>query len=423
MGNLMREYWIPALLASELPRPDSDPVRVLLLGERLIAFRDSNGSIGLLQNNCPHRGASLFFGRNEASGLRCVYHGWKFDVTGGCVDMPNEPAESDFKHKVTAVAYPTCERGGVIWAYMGPRPEPPPLPDLEANMLPEGEYVLSATQRECNWLQTIEGDIDTSHAGFLHSGGVRPEEAEPGTFRYYMLADRAPKYAVLDTDVGVTYGGYRDARPGHEYWRIAQFMFPFYAIPPAGVLGHKVITMCRVPMDDGHTLNITMAPRRGRRIRAAGGPDSGLLPNTTDWYGRFRLAANGNNDYQIDRDLQRHNTGPDGYTGIHGVNLQDQAITESMGPIYDRSTEHLGTSDTMIIRVRRRLLNAVRAHAEQAITPPGVDDPRAYHQRGGGVFLPKGVDWVAATAELRKAFVNHPELDLTVAGEPVGGAG
>src|SRR5690242_20934489 len=168
MGQLMREYWVPALLSRELPHPDSDPVRVVLLGEQLIAFRDTNGQVGLIQNNCPHRGASLFFGRNEEAGIRCVYHGWKFAVDGTCVDMPNEPAESDFKHKVKALAYPTRERGGLVWAYMGPRADPPPPPELEANMLPEGECAVSATQRECNWLQTIEGDIDTSHAGFLH---------------------------------------------------------------------------------------------------------------------------------------------------------------------------------------------------------------------------------------------------------------
>jgi hypothetical protein len=175
-------------------------------------------------------------------------------------------------------------------------------------------------------------------------------------------------------------------------------------------------------MDDGHTLNITMSPKRGRRVRANGQAESGLLPNTSDWYGRFRLAANAGNDYQLDRDAQRRNSGPDGYTGIRGVNLQDQAITESMGPVYDRTSEHLGTSDTMIIRVRRRLLNAVRAHADQGVPPPGVDDPRAYHQRAGGVFLPKGVDWVAATAELRRAFVQHPDLDLSITGDAVGGA-
>ena len=134
MGNFMREYWLPAMLSSELPGPDSDPVRVLLLGEKLIAFRDTNGKVGLMDHACPHRGASLFFGRNEECGLRCVYHGWKFDADGNCVDMPNEPAESDFKAKVKAAAYPSQERGGVVWAYMGPRSTPPPLPDLEGNM-------------------------------------------------------------------------------------------------------------------------------------------------------------------------------------------------------------------------------------------------------------------------------------------------
>src|SRR5436305_643606 len=146
MGDLMRQYWLPAALSSELPSPDSDPVRVLLLGEKLIAFRDTSGRVGLMPHNCPHRGASLFFGRNEENGLRCVYHGWKFDASGACVDMPNEPAESDFKQKVKAVAYPCAERNGLIWTYMGPRQSPPPLPDLEANNLADGEYNVSAVQ-------------------------------------------------------------------------------------------------------------------------------------------------------------------------------------------------------------------------------------------------------------------------------------
>src|SRR5919204_4703625 len=126
MGNLMRQYWVPALLSSELPKPDCDPLRVLLLGEKLIGFRDSEGRVGLLENACPHRGASLFYGRNEACGLRCVYHGWKFDVDGNCVDMPNEPAESDFKEKVRAIAYPCVERNGIVWTYMGSRQPAPP---------------------------------------------------------------------------------------------------------------------------------------------------------------------------------------------------------------------------------------------------------------------------------------------------------
>src|SRR4051794_9257197 len=183
MGNLFREYWLPAMLSRELPSPDCDPVRVMLLGEKLIAFRDTNGQVGLIQNHCPHRGASLFFGRNEESGLRCVYHGWKFAVDGTCIDMPNEPAESDFKSKVKAVAYPTRERGGVIWAYLGPERTPPELPQFEANMVADAQA--NAVQMEANYFQILEGTIDTVHAGFLHRGAMRAEDQPDGTFAQY----------------------------------------------------------------------------------------------------------------------------------------------------------------------------------------------------------------------------------------------
>src|SRR5947209_835283 len=153
MGDVMRRYWMPALLSSELPQPDSDPVRVRLLGEDLVAFRDSNGQVGLLQNNCPHRGASLFFGRNEEAGMRCVYHGWKFDTSGQCIDMPNEPAESDFRTKVKAIAYPTIDKAGVVWAYMGPQQNQPPLPDFGTESLPREQWRASKTQTYCNFVQ------------------------------------------------------------------------------------------------------------------------------------------------------------------------------------------------------------------------------------------------------------------------------
>src|SRR6266852_2377512 len=148
MGALIRQYWIPALVSTELPERDGAPVRVRLLGENLIAFRTTSGKIGLIQNHCPHRGASLFFGRNEEEGLRCVYHGWKFDTIGACVDMPSEPAERNFRNKVKATAYLCIERGEVVWAYMGPRTTPPPLPDLEPNMLPRGRYAVTNLMRE-----------------------------------------------------------------------------------------------------------------------------------------------------------------------------------------------------------------------------------------------------------------------------------
>jgi phenylpropionate dioxygenase-like ring-hydroxylating dioxygenase large terminal subunit len=420
MGKLMRQYWLPAMLSSELPAPDSDPVRVLLLGEQLIAFRDSTGQVGLLANNCPHRGASLFFGRNEDAGLRCVYHGWKFDVSGTCTDMPNEPAESDFRTRVKAVAYPCRERGGIVWTYMGPRAEPPPLPDLEPNMLPADQLVVTAIQRECNWLQGLEGDLDTSHLAFLHLGAVDPERTTPGTFAHYTVKDRAPRYSVVDTEYGAMYGAYRPADAGRLYWRLAQFLFPFYAMIPTGVLGLQVLARAWVPMDDHHMLFFSMGSRpsmaqlpgaNGVASRARPGED--LLPNTSDWYGRFRLVANSSNDYRIDRDKQRRR---EDYTGIPGIHTQDQAITESMGPIYDRSKERLGTSDVMVIRIRRRLIEAARALDERDVTPPGVDDPRVYRVRSGGVILPAGADWLTETAQLRQAFVSHPQLDPAIAG-------
>jgi len=419
MGNFMRQYWIPALLSSEVPNADSDPVRVLLLGEQLIAFRDTNGAVGLMVHNCPHRGASLFFGRNEECGLRCVYHGWKFDASGVCVDMPNEPAESDFKTKVRARAYPTQERGGVVWAYMGPRSEPPPLPDLEPNSLDDSAELIDCIQRESNWLQALEGDIDTSHFSFLHFGAQTVESARPGTFQYYALKDRAPRYSVLDTDYGAMYGAYRPAEPGYLYWRIASFLFPFYAMIPPGVLGLQVVVRAWVPMDDEHTMFFTMQANRTRRpvgpVGSGGVTGLEKLSNTTDWYGRFRLVSDARNDYRIDRQRQRERNS---YTGIPGIHTQDQAVTESMGPIYDRTAEHLASSDVMVIRVRRRLLEAARAYAENGTVPYSVDHPEVYRQRSGGVILPEDADWVEATADLRRAYVNNPRIDAALAGLP-----
>ncbi|MGH7040758.1 MAG: Rieske 2Fe-2S domain-containing protein [Acetobacteraceae bacterium] len=419
MGNLMRQYWIPALLSREVTM-DGDALRVLLLGEKLIAFRDSNGQVGLIANSCPHRGASLFFGRNEECGLRCVYHGWKFDVTGQCIDMPNEPAESNFKAKVRAVAYPCVERGGIVWTYMGPRVTPPPLPDLEPTMLPDGEWQANATVRNCNWLQGLEGDIDTSHLGFLHFGARDPEKTVKNTFDYWTVKNRAPRYEVVDTDYGVMYGAYRPAHDNLNYWRIAQFLFPFYVMIPTFVLGLQVLVRAWVPLDDEHMMyyGASARSRRAPANPARGGVRTNrtgmeLLPNSTDWLGRFRLAANMSNDFLIDREWQH--TGGD-YTGIAGVPTQDQAITESMGPILDRGNEHLGTSDAMVIRVRRRLLEAARALAEEGTAPPGVDHPDIYRVRSGGVFLPEGVNWLEATANLRQAFVPHPELDPAISG-------
>src|SRR5690606_17694787 len=253
MGNLMREYWIPAVRSDELPAPDCPPLRLRLLGEDLIAFRTTSGAVGIIQNACPHRGASMFFGRNEEEGLRCVYHGWKFDETGACVDMPSEPAESNFKNKVRTRAYPCIERNGIIWTYMGSRDPIPELPQLEVNML-AGDVVANKILRDCNWMQALEGDIDTSHLSFLHLGAVKPEDAVPGSFDYYGIKDRAPKYDVQDAVFGTTYGAYRPAEEDTYYWRIANFLFPFYTMIPTGTLGIAVHCRAWVPVDDEHVM-------------------------------------------------------------------------------------------------------------------------------------------------------------------------
>jgi phthalate 4,5-dioxygenase oxygenase subunit len=412
VGELMRQYWIPALMSSELPENDGRPLRVRLLCEDLIAFRTTSGQVAIMRHSCPHRGASLYFGRNEDEGIRCVYHGWKFDLTGQCVDMPNEPAESNFKDKIQAVAYPTQERGGAVWAYMGKRATPPPLPRLESNMVPEAQ--VSTSLRECNWMQALEGDIDTSHLGFLHMGSVSVDQTKPGTFNYFALKDRAPRYEVVDTDFGTMYGAYRPADGENVYWRLANFLFPFYTMIPTGVLGLKVGVRPWVPVDDDHTMvwGMNLVGEFGG-VGGAGGAvastragESQFLPNTTDWLGRWRYKQNRENDYLLDPVAQKTNS----YTGIEGINQQDQAITESMGALMDRTNEHLGTADVMIIRTRQRILRAARALQEDGTVPPGVDDPDVYAVRTGGLFLPKGADWLEGTKELRKAFVDHPEV-------------
>jgi phthalate 4,5-dioxygenase len=174
MGDLMRHYWIPACLSSELPC-DGAPLRLMLLGEKLIAFRDSAGRVGVMDYRCPHRCASLFLGRNEKNGLRCVYHGWKFDTEGNCVDMPSVPLSQDFKHKVRAKAYTVVECAGLVWTYMGAQAKAPPMPALETLLVPEAEIGVTCIQRDCNYLQALEGDIDTSHFGFLHAGHIDPD--------------------------------------------------------------------------------------------------------------------------------------------------------------------------------------------------------------------------------------------------------
>ncbi len=395
MGELMRCYWIPALMSSELAR-DGAPLRLMLLGEKLIAFRDSEGRVGVMDHRCPHRCASLFLGRNEEGGLRCIYHGWKFDVAGNCLDMPSVPPP-DFKQKVKAKAYHVIERAGVIWVYMGARAEAPPLPAFETFELPENEIRVSFIQRDCNYLQALEGEIDTSHFGFLHAGHVDVEDVAEDEPLRHTITDRAPRYQLADMPWGTQYAGYRPAGVDRTYWRFANFLFPFWTQAPNGEFASHMHARAWVPLDDTHTMFVFFswkhavsamslpqpAYKDGTPIGGTGRGNK-FLPNTSDWLGRWRLEANSANDWKIDRSAQQ-----DGsiYSGIDGVHLQDQAITESMGPIVDHELEHLAPSDQMITRTRRRLLMAARALRDQGVAPPGAEDPGVYRGARSGYFV------------------------------------
>jgi phenylpropionate dioxygenase-like ring-hydroxylating dioxygenase large terminal subunit len=392
MGNFMRQYWLPAAMASEL-KADGDPIRLMLLGEKLIAFRDSEGRVGVMNHKCPHRCASLFLGRNEEGGLRCLYHGWKFDVAGNCVDTPNLPDNPEFKDRVKAKAYPTVERNGLIWVYMGSRKKVPALPQIEATLLPESEVNITFAQRECNWLQGLEGEIDTSHFGFLHAGAVDPADVPEDSLLRYTVGHRAPDYHVSETEAGMMYGAYRPAGIGETYWRFANFMFPFWTQTPQGKFTEHLHNRAWVPMDDHHTMFISLVwkrhppsvgPNKEGKLLPGFARNFDHLPNTTDWFGRWRLRGNAGNDWLVDREAQR--TGGN-FSGIAGIHQQDQAVTESMGPITDHLFETLAPSDKMIMATRRRLLKVARAWAKEKTVPPGVDNPQIMYPVRSGDFV------------------------------------
>ena len=409
MGQFMRQYWIPALKSAELER-DGDPRRLMLLGEKLIAFRDTSGRVGVMQHQCPHRCASLFLGRNEENGIRCLYHGWKFDVDGRCVDMPSVPAEQDFKHRVRARAYKVAERNGLVWVYMGPRDPAPPLPMVEVALLPEDQVDVVFIQRDCNWMQALEGDIDTSHFGFLHVGHLEPDEVPEGHPLEHTAGERAPRYHARDVPWGTSYGAYRSVDRGDgpmTYWRFANFMFPFWTQTPQGEFPLHVHARAWVPLDDGHTMFIFLrwrAPMKGTREPLKTGqplagskPVADYRPDGTDWLGRWRLEARQDNDWHIDREAQHSGRI---FSGIDNIHLQDQAVTESMGPITDHSAEHLGPGDLMISRTRRRVLLAARAFRDTGAAPPGVDSPEVFLASRSGYFLADpAVDWRTAYDE------------------------
>lgn len=401
MGQMFRKYWIPALLARELPENDSAPVRVKLLGERLIAFRDSKGRYGLMDEFCAHRGVSLWFGRNEEGGLRCPYHGWKYDVTGQCVDVPSEAEESGFCEKIKLKAYPLVKIGDILWTHMGDKDDRPPMPEWEFCNVPDAQTYTSKRWQECNWLQAMEGGIDSSHVSFLHSGSLAADPLFRGAKgNQYNQKDRKPVFEVVDAPGGLFIGARRNAENDQYYWRITPWVMPsFTMVPPRG--DHPVHGHFWIPIDDHNTWawSFDYHPTRALTQEEREAMEAGWGVHNQYVPGTFRPLQNKDNDYLMDREAQKRG---ESYSGIWGIAMQDASLQESMGPIVDRTKENLVSTDNGIIMARHRLRRAVNAMMKTGAVPPGRDP---VHQR---------VRSVAAVLPKDDAFVDACQADLTV---------
>jgi phenylpropionate dioxygenase-like ring-hydroxylating dioxygenase large terminal subunit len=394
MGEVFRRFWVPALLSSELPERDGTPVKVGLLGENLIAFRDSSGRVGLLDSRCPHRHANLYWARNEDNGLRCVYHGWKFTVDGTCVDQPAEPAESHFKDHVCAIAYQTHEAGGIVWAYLGPKDKTPPFPQFDWIDREPDQYFAHKRLQVCNYLQNLEGEVDTAHLNFLHrafgpDGQILPPENL-----------RRKRYFVAETPFGLACMARSDEENDQYYWRMTPFMLPSFTQIPSPIGDVKSLTAA-TPIDDTTSWGFTVAwhpEHQLDRSRAASPLSMEVDPVT------FLPAANIYNDYQRDLDKQKH----ENWTGIGAIRTQDMAAQEDQdGPICRRDQEHLGVTDRAIVATRRLLLQLAE-QLEQGIEPAQAQNAEGYRARSVAGTAPRSLD----PTELWKQGQPSPERAL-----------
>jgi len=383
MGEALRRYWVPAALSSELPAPDCDPIRVRLLGEDLVAFRDSRGRVGLLPENCPHRGAALYLGRNEEGGLRCLYHGWKYDVEGNVLDTPCEPPESVIRHRVKAGAYPAHEQGDILWAYMGPPEKKPPFPDFHWTLVPAPNRSIKKVLEECNWVQSLEGSMDRSHAPILHDGRDVMRYADDQAH----LRERPRKVEVVDTSYGLIHVAAQPAAKDPEHAKsvsVRPFVLPFtsyVAGPPSGNwwedgadLGtHPWGVHIFIPADDDNNYYYEVRYHPTEEVDQIEESRFLVVGVDVDEFGR-KIKRRLENRYLQDRGGMRAKRT---YSGIDGRPHEDMSMIESMGRIYDRTQEHLGLADVVTIRLRQRLLDTARAFQEGR-DPPGLDPSIPY---------------------------------------------
>lgn len=397
MGQIMRRHWIPACLSEEVAEPDGTPLGVKILGEELVVFRDSDGRLGVLDAFCPHRRASLVYGRNEDCGLRCLYHGWKMDVEGNVLEMASEPPESLLLHKVRHKAYPAREAGGFVWTYMGPPGQMPAFEPPAFAPTPSARVSIVKIEVPCNWAQILEGAIDSAHSSSLHSTDMPPARVDSAKATANAWprpsTDKAPRLRLQQTGFGFRYAAIR--RPivnaaTHEYVRISVFVAPFTVlIPPNDVYS---LANVNVPIDDTHTTFYFIAWSEGAGVdqeafRKFCGAQVGIDLDT-----RHRKVRNRDNLFLQDRRAMKLGD----FTGIRGIPNQDMAMWESMGPIADRTRDRLGASDLAIVEFRRVMVDAARRFAagEPAI---GTTEPRVPHAllRSFEGIVPKETPWDA----------------------------
>lgn len=397
MGNLLRRYWVPALLSEDLPGPDCTPVEVRLLAEDLVAFRDTQGRVGLVDSCCPHRGSGMFYGRNEENGLRCVYHGWKFDVTGQCVDMPSEPPTSNFKDRLKIPSYPTHESGGIVWTYMGPKDKMTGFRDFGTEKLPREKWYAARQFQPMSWMQWMEGLMDTTHNSWLHHWKGRADLEDdgsdiPGTYNTQLAMekfwgfDQAPDIRVVEDWHGFRAVGLRKTPNGNTHARLYAFVMPYLCGPG----GRSFI----VPRDDDTVYDYRFATVHDD-MWTAEVKDGGFFGSRVTRppipgfpFERENIDRNLANKYRIDRELQRDGTV---YAGIANVNAQDVMARQTS--YTDRTKEHLGSLDRKIIMVRRMLINSAKNLAK-GIEPPALDPSLPYDRIGSpSKVLTPGEDW------------------------------
>jgi phthalate 4,5-dioxygenase oxygenase subunit len=398
MGNLLRRYWTPVLLSSELVA-DGAPVRVRIMGEDLIGFRTSSGKPGLLREACSHRGASLYYARNGEEGLRCWYHGWKYDVEGNCLDTPNEPATSRIRERIKHPAYPCIDKNGAVWAYLGPKETMPGLPELEFLLVPDSHVFVSKRIQLCHWTQGMDGDLDPGHVPFLHGELLQSVVEHAGhASTQWMIDDRHPRQVTHPLPGGMLYASQRNANADTYYWRIGTWFAPGFTML-AGFAGDGPLTgHSWVPIDDKScwVFVFTWHPARplsaDERRRMSSGEGTSVYAKLIP--GTFTPMHNKSNDY----------AGPNPpaakqpYQRVLGFQEQDICITESMGGLYDRTHENLTGVDNIIVVMRRRLMDAALALEKSGDIP--AKQASDYRYRPVSLELPRSEEkWWQAAAE------------------------